>query len=46
MKLESYKHYNNFYILPALYVTYEKDYYLSIDMIWLKWGITLIIKDK
>lgn len=46
MKLNTFDHYNEWHIWPALYITYEKGYYLSIDAMWLKWGISLIIKDK
>lgn len=46
MKLTPYKHYNNLYILPTLYITYETNYYLSIDIAWLKWGISIVLKNK
>jgi hypothetical protein len=46
MKIQSYTHYNMWHVIPALSITYEKNHYLSVDMIWGKWGISLIVKDK
>ena len=46
MRLSTFDHYNEWHILPSLYITYEKDCYLSIDTMWLKWGISWVIKDK
>jgi len=46
MKIIPFKHYNMWHILPVLSVTYETNHYLSIDTMWGKWGISIIIKDK
>lgn len=46
MRINTFKHYNVWHILPALYVTYEKNYYLSIDIMWINRGISIIIKNK
>ena len=46
MRLSPFKHYNAFHILPSLFITYESNHYLSIDMMWGKWGLSIIIKDK
>ena len=46
MKIVPFEHYNVLYILPTLSMTYETNYYWSIEIIWLKWGISIVIKDK
>ena len=46
MKIQVFTHCNEYHILPSLYITYEKDHYLSIDMQWFKWGVSWTIKDK
>jgi hypothetical protein len=38
--------YNNLYIIPTLCLYYEKDYYLYIELMWLKYGISIKIFDK
>ena len=45
MNITIFNHHNMFFITPSLSVTYESGIYLSIDITWLKWGISLIIKD-
>jgi hypothetical protein len=46
MKIQTYTYYNMWYVIPAIAITYETKYYLSIDMIWGKWGISIVIKNK
>ncbi len=46
MKLRFYTHYTMWYITPVLAITYEKNYYLSIDFIWIRWGISLELNNK
>lgn len=51
MRLEPYKNYNTLSLLPQINITYEKNFdgdlhYLSFEIGWLKWGISLIIKDE
>ena len=46
MKIQPFKHYNMVYMLPAINMTYETNHYLSIEIAWIKWGISIIIKDK
>jgi hypothetical protein len=46
MKLTPFVHYNMWHVIPTIAITYETKYYLSIDIAWLKWGISIIIIDK
>jgi len=39
-------HYSMWYITPVLAITYEKNHYLSIDLIWVRWGISVILKNN
>ncbi len=46
MKITPFVHYNMWYVLPMLSIVYEKNYYLCIDIAWLKWGISIVLKNK
>jgi len=46
MKIQTHTHYNMWYVIPALAISYEAKYYFSIDFIWMKWGVSLVIMDK
>jgi hypothetical protein len=45
MRVQIYRHYNVWHITPTIAMTYEKRHYTSIDVIWLKWGVSVIIND-
>lgn len=40
------KHLNAFYVIPTLRFTYEVDWYLYIEISWLKWGLEFKIFDN
>lgn len=46
MKIQFYNNYNMWYVTPALTVMYERDYYLSIDIMWIRWGVGIVLIDK
>lgn len=51
MKIEPYKNYNTINLLPIINITYENNFdddliYLSFEIGWLQWGISLIVKDE
>ena len=46
MRIMLFKCYHNFYILPALFYTNDGVWYKSIDIAWLNWGISLVLKDE
>jgi|LauGreDrversion4_2_1035121.scaffolds.fasta_scaffold909304_1 hypothetical protein len=45
MRVQTFRHYNMCYIIPTIAITYEKKYYTSIDIVWLKWGVSVIVND-
>lgn len=50
MKISPYKNFSSISILPEIHISYNFSYegemlYLSIDIGWLKWGISFIFKD-
>jgi len=46
IKIIPFEHYSIWQVIPSLAVCYEKNYYLSIDLTWLKWGLSIVLKDK
>lgn len=51
MRIEPYKNYNTINLLPIINFTYENNFdgdlhYLSIEIGWLRWGISFIIKEE
>ena len=45
MKIEKFTHNNVWHVTPTLLVTTDGPVYLSIDMVWLKWGFSWVLKD-
>ena len=45
MRLETFQHLNSIFLLPSIILCVDRDY-LAIDIIYLKFGISWIIKDK
>ena len=46
MRTEFYVHNNVWHLIPTILITTDGPLYLSVDFVWLKWGFSLIIKDK
>jgi hypothetical protein len=48
MRIEKYQQLHQFYITPTILYTYDHllNGWLSIDIIWGKWGISIIWSDK
>ena len=38
-RFEITKHYNNMYLLPALYINYERGWYMYVCLAWFKWQL-------
>lgn len=50
MRIEPYKNYNTVNLFPVINLTYETNFdgdlfYLSIEIGWFRWGLSLIIKE-
>lgn len=38
-------YYNNMFLLPTLYLNYERGWYMYVCLSWLKWGIEYRVFD-
>jgi hypothetical protein len=45
-RFQTTKHYNNMYLLPTLYLKYEKDLFMYINIVWFKRGIQYRVYNK
>ena len=37
---------NTFYLLPTIRFWYETGYYFAIELLWLKWGVEINVKNN
>ena len=46
MKVERYTHNNVWHLIPTVLITEDGPDFLSVDFVFLKWGVSWIIKDE
>ena len=46
MYTERYVHNNVWHVIPTILITTDGPVYYSIDFVWLKWGVSWVIKDE
>ena len=45
-RIKVFENANGFYILPAIKITWERGYHLSLDLMWFNMGLEIYLLNK